>query len=167
MTNKQFEQLSKAEKRVAIAKDVLKLIKAEKLIPETGSYVENDQLDSILWNNDEVDIKKALKELQQPCEVCALGAIFYAETIKRNDCVIVGRFVRRDDITKRMKDIFTKGQMIMIESAFESGDFNELRIVSQGNIELSINFGSQYTEPKERLVAIMENIVKNKGTFKP
>jgi hypothetical protein len=60
----------------------------------------------------------------------------------------------------------------LIESAFETARFSEKDYVllSKKDLELlnsAINFGRGFGDDEERLLAIMKNIVKNKGTFKP
>lgn len=88
-------------------------------------------------------------------------------------------------LSQQLKDLFGEEQLRLIEQAFErcSGVYR-LKAISRYNqfsydklIEMDLKndspqwkaymFGRAHYEDKDRLVAIMENIIKNKGTFIP
>jgi len=68
--NKQFDNLSKPEQRVLIAKDVLQQLKKDKYRANTGSYVLKE---SYLENT--CDIQSNFDKLGK-CNVCALGELY-------------------------------------------------------------------------------------------
>jgi hypothetical protein len=100
-------RLTKNERRVAIARDVLFQIRAEKINPESGVWLESD--DPLLldvkvpiaahkepWQRtvkEEKQVKEVRAEVMPtqirdhdlaPCNACALGAMFYSYIQKEN-----------------------------------------------------------------------------------
>ena len=143
---------TKAEQRIEIAKDVLKWIKTDKLkvlslntyfVPKTNARYCGKQLKDVLPK-----IKK--------CEVCALGGLFYAHIMRYNEFEIdkwgVSNVGSRTDIVYKL-GMFSLGELTHIENSFESNNFYR----NNHNIETDT----------EALTHIMNNIITNKGTFKP
>lgn len=170
-----FSKLSKAEQRVEIAKDVIKQCSKGKYEIETGGYI--DLYPEGLRSFDELEHLQAntcVSKGRITCTVCAKGALFMSHVMKTNHC-LVKEADKTDDtgIKKRLKNIFSPLQLDLIETAFErSVVVDDTDKIHQGcdYTELgkkATNFGWQYSEPNERLIAIMKNIIKNKGTFKP
>lgn len=164
---------TKAEKRVLIAKDVLANLKADKLRVVTGNYCTFKNQDN--WNEvcsfKEGSLKKQLKAMKSKvyCEGCALGGAFQAYVMRYNN---YDTYEGTDYFDFKpmaiLRKIFTKLQLDMIESAFERHNMTD--DIDDGIKECiadSTKFGQNYEFDDERLVAIMENIVQNKGTFKP
>lgn len=138
----QFDKLNKKQKRIAIAKDVLKQLASSKrqLIPTTGVYFEGPGY-SYLGTVGEV--RNARK-----CYVCALGACFVSKlklSAPRNTS-------ESPTMWKDLENIFSSAQMGKIEAAFE------------GWTQYPAVTGKT---PKARMKQIFQNIVKNDGTFKP
>lgn len=178
MKKKPWEKMTKAEKRVAIAKDVLHQLDLKKLIPAPGVYVRAGSP----WK------KKAEKETAPPakeCTVCALGALFVSlpenkpltyEALQSR--VHRGPYVQ-EVWREQLRAIFTPQQLSLIESAFEESDFIDLEdtrsmtlIGHSPVLRRAMGFAEQHCpnggEPSEQLLrAIMQNIIDNKGTFKP
>lgn len=180
---KSFSRLSKEGKRVAIAKDVLVQLKAKKIIAKEGSYV------SIPLKENEVG--KQLQDLlpKKKCNCCALGSCFVSLVSIENDFAIKSHnlgqggerngHIGKDDFRSRLKKYFTQFQLDLIETAFEgttgyidgpdnSEQFEKAR-------EFYYQFGGEGWDSQDRsdeeseqcLIGIMENIITNKGTFKP
>jgi hypothetical protein len=75
-----------------------------------------------------------------------------------------------DDLTARLGEIFPQEQQHLIESAFELTNMSNgpgRTQLPHESIDAAINFGAAYDVPKARLRAIMKNIVKNDGEFRP
>ena len=98
-------------------------------------------------------------------------------------------------IKNGFKQIFSKSQLELIEIAFETGDgyncfdheyvkkhtdgrlyldyyddgFNEDNVLSKPEIKkyYAVQFGKKYESDDDRMIAIMKNIIKNKGEFNP
>lgn len=174
--NKKFHALTKEEKRVAIAKDVIKWIAEDKLIPKKGTYVG---LPSSLSKDihEDTPLDKVFEKEQ--CKACALGACFIAMVDLGNNIKIGEYFerdffcnsyadekIKEDDMKSRLKRIFTPTQVNLIECAFEWENIDDWGVISRIQRK-AITFGKKYNMSKDRLIAIMKNIIKNKGTFKP
>jgi|SRR6185369_5172464 len=176
-----FGKLSKAEKRVAIAKDVLKWIKTGVAKAETGTYFRIPQLDGDEGINSELfgnlELRDIIEKNQLKCTVCAKGAIFLSSLMKRNNFTLnmlssYGE-VRGQECCDRVSDIFTRTQLDLIEDAFEGTyetsdgvDYWNTYDDGYSNKDKAIKkFYEKYTTDEGRLVAIMNNIIKNKGEF--
>lgn len=182
--SKPFSKLSKSEKRVVIAKDVIQQIKVGKYLAETGGYIDGiffkkqDKMDSSKM--EDMDIKKNFGKIRQ-CTVCAMGACLMSITKFQNKLTFgdVGSGVSdmsNTKVTKLFKSLFSDIQLHLIEKAFEGTDTvtlsSELFGLDEDNFSEQVercdrNFYSEYGTDSERLIAIMRNIIKNKGTFKP
>lgn len=157
--------------RVAIAKDVLKGLKAMKLITTRGNWVripyEFGFTSNLHASNEPPEEELAEVLNGKTCEVCALGALF-VETVKRCEKLKCDRktsCASIELISEYLKPIFSNDQLRMIEIAYECGlgqfDPNcstELR---------AKEFGQERETNDGRMIAIMENIIKNNGEFIP
>ena len=179
--NKWFNSLSKAEKRVEIAKDVIIAVKANLFRIGTGyfstalrdtvtsrSYVGGEDLQSYLASSRSNNII---------CRGCAVAGLFYSRIILGNEIQLNYReekfysiiHTSRGTIHNSLDNIFTTLQLDLVETAFERNVYaSELMTVKNEFLfERAISFGENYLKLRERLIAICENIIKNKGTFKP
>jgi hypothetical protein len=169
---KAFSKMTKAEKRVAIAKDVLIQIKKGISIPTKDNYFGglSGKICNLTYKKEE--LQNILPESK--CEVCAKGALFIADILRRDNFQIDrNTYLYGSDIHRRLTDIFTRNQMDLIETAFEKNvveDDNEYLYIHYRKTEIAaaaISFGSKYSTEKTRLIGIMNNIIKNNGTFIP
>lgn len=55
----------------------------------------------------------------------------------------------------------------MINEEDIDGSYDEWGEYTPGIGDKAVKFGRKYKTPKNRLIAIMKNIIKNKGEFKP
>ncbi|RJQ24579.1 hypothetical protein C4577_07355 [Candidatus Parcubacteria bacterium] len=153
--NDQFKGMTKKEKAVAVAKDVLKHLRSLKF---TGcaSYCEGDGLNISKDENVQPHISKLVKN----CEVCALGGMFLSyirlfDNVKYEKIIEPKYYeeneyqihVDRDYIIDKFKGIFDRDVLDCIEDAYEGG------------------WDEFYPDPRDRIKAIMKNIVKNNGRF--
>lgn len=164
--NAAFEKMSPAEKRVAIAKDVLAQIKSKKLIPAHMVWVNSTTPRNTTSNG--VTAAKDVKadtELQEilratpTCHVCALGALFtcavkVADDLKVKELAVYsydadaesGRILVEksdrviivdEDIFGYLKLYFPLRQLRRMEYAFELGDGTvSARDVAEGKPEV-------------------------------
>jgi hypothetical protein len=191
--NKIFAAASAAEKRVLIAKDVLAQIAAKKFKVRSGTWVnllDNNKLtiptvapESIGLPKDfkTIDQKDSIRELflenttVKSCECCALGAMFMSCTLYNNKTTVRDFDNETYDFVDSVEDrsfsnglagFFSPEQLKLIEVAFECGhggfDPDE---VTKGSH--AAEWGDYYKNDKDRLVAIMKNIIKNDGKFVP
>lgn len=180
---------SNAAMRVKIANDVLSQLTAGNLTPQTGTWVAfNDvhlcQLVAQKTNKvDEIPsaICKIVKAAES-CEACALGAIFMSAIRKSRSC---GDFSIEDEKWSTYGDlelqdyIFTNldpspltkyfpiKMLQQIENCFEGGQ--GMHSIGTGEMDRVIAelYHETFCGDRERMRAIMNNIVRNGGNFKP
>lgn len=185
----EFKKMSKAEKRVAVAEDVIAQIKAEVYTPESGTYVRFEHTSKAVekgyYSLGDLYAKPAdlmMDEGMLNCNVCAKGAMFLSHIRKDSDECTVSQAADGGDeqiIENRLTDLFSEEQLDLIEAAFETeahhytddhgtdDDFNEDGDPKRGTIGAKAErFGDKYSTDQRRLMAIMRNIIRNKGTFK-
>jgi hypothetical protein len=175
--NAEFKKATKAQKRVMIAQDVLAQLKAKRYVAESGCWVQaNYNPASSLAD---IKYKDSVKELFaaqkiQSCNVCALGGLFMSCTNLNNNTLLeelddvsedLGNLIDEEEkLSNKLNKIFTTSQLKLIETYFEANggyfrDYDE-----DERIEA---FYNKHPSDEKRLQLIMENIVKNEGTFVP
>lgn len=192
-----FNSLSPAEQRVVIAQDVIDNVISYKYKAYCGAYVRwisiskkdigLNCVDSIYYSDDaslsdieNLDIKSNFDKIKE-CTVCAMGACLLSITKYKNQLVF--NDLKNSDIHKNSKinklfsEIFDPKQLLLIECAFEPDGDNSLSmryardafgagLTSEESKACEsfyhFNIGQNY-----RLIAIMQNIITNKGIFIP
>jgi len=162
--------MTKSEKRVQIAQDVLKRLQF--LNVQRGQYID---IQKPLYKEITEDLQKHLTcgaKLEKKCDVCAKGAMFlsYVRFYDKYTLEDVAWYYEDGenyaangaDITFAMTDIFDREQLDLIEQYFESS-----KSVCWNNPCHQHFYADKYPDAKDRLRAIMKNIVRNKGIFKP
>lgn len=159
--------MASPKKAVAVAEDVLVQLRKRKntIIPHQGTYLETDaeftdeQLDGH-------DLQEYVDKVQKAdCKVCAVGAAVMSKA-RLFDNVPADVVVVADDIHGHLFDVFDENTVALMECAFEQSDsFSTGQ--SEKHLEAAIEFGERYEDDKERLRAIMKNIIENNGKFKP
>jgi hypothetical protein len=175
--NKAFNKLSKTAKKLAIIDDALAQVKLGKIIPKARTYYEICEFESLVGYDEEkydVSIQSLLPQVS--CNACAKGFLLLSTINKRNQVTLQDMYNAWDEsdfIEETISDIFTKNQLDLIETAFEKDVVvdNYYLADDEGNktkiAEKAIQFGSKYKTDESRLVAILNNMKKNNGTFKP
>ena len=160
---KPFSRLTVAEKRVAIAKDVIYQIH-QRTTAKQGSYWEV----SLLGESCRVDNQNLKRNVR--CTVCAVGAAvisgirLFNETsvdwINGND---------EEEVIAAGRKWFSPKQLALIEAAFEEGDesFLVAKYLGITPSQRAIAFNEVIEFDSIRAIIIFENIIKNVGTFKP
>lgn len=168
---------TKAETRCTIARDVLAQLKAKVIIPTQSIWVEDSKLgdfDSAVLthfrhgNDPSCSIRDYALGITK-CKCCALGSIFlstarlFAHINVSSDSPID---IFENLSSSPLSDYFATAQLELIESCFEGAegmytpDENE-------SWTLPMGYTQQYPNATKRLTAMMENILRNKGTFCP
>lgn len=162
-----FWKLPKPERKVLIAKDILKLIARDKIIPQRTGYIDF----SLDLNERGKSVRGNLKKMNN-CTVCALGACMVAvadlgNKLSFND---LGNFYHYGIGPGRnlLEKCFTRREMGLIEACFENGrsPFTDDELNSE-DYNTCQEFYSVYDTPKDILKAIAKNIIRNKGRFIP
>lgn len=188
--NENFEKASPSEKRVLIAKDVIRGLKSKRLVSMQGVWlcVEND---GELFDPDETDKKTELKKVLDKipsCNVCALGGIFVS-AVRRFNKLKCSKDLANPDYARMLpylKRFFSEKQIRLIECAYEQGDgfvyahtygtsygdgrefICEAKSVAEKKLTYyAMKFGRAIEDAADRMVAIMKNIIDNGGTFVP
>ena len=172
---KTFSRLSKDQKRVAIAKDVLEQVRLKRIIATEGSYVGLTLVQS--------EIGTQLQDLlpKKKCKCCGLGSCFVSLVRMENKFVVKedyvdgqDSYIEKGDFQSRLRKYFSQMQLDLIETAFEGTPLYRNSYTGSPQWEKAVDFNHKFGEsdhtPKQQekcLVGIMENIIENKGTFKP
>ena len=168
--NKEFQKLSKKQRRLAIARDVLSQLRAKKFIAQTGIYLRADDL-----KNEEaaepVDLQCFLLQTNPQCTVCGIGAAV-CSLARLGDEVQYGSegaFRDNTDYHGKLRPVFSEKQIHLIEWAFEGRETTDeaYDFLSTKERLSAEKFFTKHPNTDKRLAAIFRNIVKNNGTFKP
>lgn len=182
VSNEEFNNMSKADKRVQIARDCLDRIKLKQFEPWTGRTCDIDF--NFICDNGEKSIKEILAKKKLPdCHACAKGGLFLSyvgRTNKFNFEDIEDSSNLESTEMQKLLEIFDKIQLEGIETAFEkyivSTDYlniNDWEDDFDGNQYEFISNCMKYSDNTncstntERLQSICKNIIKNKGEFVP
>ena len=154
-TNELFNKSTKAQKRVMIAQDCIDRINIRLLGARRGSIIrlnDNDRINKEILNNNH-------------CEVCAKGGLFVSYVGRVNNLDIFNLVSNEPDnrVHKKLFEIFSLKQLATIEFAFEGFQYLLIKIDKPKELR---DFYLLYENENERLIAICENIIANKGTFK-
>ena len=174
------KQLTKAERRIAICKDALAQLRLGKYKADTGTYVDffdvdlsgaddSNKLDLSMSAQDFLLGKRGRKESKE-CRVCAKGAIFVSLVRKENKvplCKLEDDNVREN----KTEALFGAAHLDLIEEAFEGWASKH---ENMGSYDYNPDLGykirtfrhDMFPNDKDRLVAILENMVENDGMFK-
>lgn len=182
------KRLTKSQMRVAIAKDVISQINSKKLIPRPGVWICDPKMGGLDQHIDNL-IDKAMDDPKNDtcnftefnardftknvnrCEVCALGSIFVSSVNLYNGV----HFENGDEALESFNDLslsplskyFSEESLALIECCFEGEDGAHYNSTSEKEFAIGIAYNRSFRSPKERLIAIMKNIVRNKGDFIP
>lgn len=157
-SNKKFDKMTREQKAVAIAKDVLKHLRYTNF-NNSQHYCEG-VVKLPVNTNVNTNMQPHVNVLRK-CNVCAIGGMFlsyihlfdqvvfsdvgYLESSEISALPVI--HTTRTTISDKLQDIFSSLQLGEIEEAFERRWVNV------------------YPEPKDRVKAIMNNIIKNNGMF--
>jgi hypothetical protein len=181
--NKLFAAADAAEKRVLIAKDVIAQIKNGNFKAAGGTWVRPMTARHLGNLSVEFGADASLRELVLTdklgkCDCCALGAMFMSCTLYNNKTtaedfeqeVNDGAFdflvEDKGSISNGLNTFFSPAQLRLIEMYFERGygAWSPRSDAETARVEL---WYETYSTDRSRLLAIMQNIVDNNGTFKP
>jgi hypothetical protein len=143
--------------RVAVAKDVIKWIRAGKMTARTGDYISLGSSKS----------KPSLSSIASNCTVCAMGAVLLSAFNKFDGDgfarIIEQWGAREDDIVFQLGGLFSESQLRLMEAAFEGyGDDESATWKFCQSLE-----GDDENDDNDRLMAIMQNVVDHGGVFRP
>lgn len=173
--NRRFKVMSRAEQRVAIAKDVIAQLDAKKIVARSTYFSPPQKVEDkcrARYGDEkvrELDLSEVTAQVK--CEVCGIGAVFLS-TVEFNDKLKVKEFFSYDPIHGYLSDRdnqveylgkwFSSKQLDEIEEYFENGSpgCDEAKPWSSSPIQREV-------KREKRLRMIMENIISNNGKFDP
>lgn len=189
--NREFEKMTRTEKRLTIARDVIDCLSGRgpiRFVAAANYYFKGTHIDGV--RNDQLQDK--LLELPQ-CSGCAKSALLVCAVLRHNDYTLdqatpawqagvqrgqwvaasqrtkrqrdVLSHVHSDDMDPYMADFFDANQWDLIEAVFEklapiTWEYDPKRRWNQYPI-------ASIKSAHDRMIAIMENIIRNQGTFRP
>jgi len=189
--NRAFAKLTPARQRVAIARDVLAMLKQEKI--EAGStYFSSEEVSGVVSMESRA-LDAAVVTEQATCRVCGIGGIFLG-AIRNADQMPFGEFRSmigfgecstrtRAAMVRYLRSWWSPSELTLIEHYFE-GRYpitlvkrdgtrypNPSPILADPKSRHKPLYGDGYSwsSPKanDRLTMIMENIISNRGRFNP
>jgi hypothetical protein len=178
--NAAFLALPPEQQRVAIAIDTIQQLWLQKFRAQPCIYFRTDSHRSQVKVN--ADLQKLLtNDETDSCAVCARGAVF-ASAVRLSDGVRVSRGVwdaAEFDLgvrfgpvdrafSRKERQFFSQQQLDLMEEAFECQNMGSLS--REKNFELfdpAPCFGVRFEYSKDRLMAIMQNVIDHNGTFDP
>lgn len=120
-------------------------------------------------------MKTLLNKTGITCTGCAKGGLFTsfvgrANHFKYGEIEDDNQLISSEHI--KLLEIFSARQLSLIETAFEGSQYLEEYegksiSFSQKEYDRAVDFNMDYDDSDERLIAICQNIIDNKGTFKP
>lgn len=177
-----FEKMSPAQKRVAIAEDVIASLRAKKYTADSGTYcdiyIKEDIESAPVKRGAKVELQEILlSDKIEACNVCAIGSMFASrvavgDSFKVNaaNCKSGGYLDLNNSsqLIKTLDGIFTTEELRYIEYAFEGQDIKHKFNKKPEEFHAKVDkFYYKYEDDdNKRLTVIMKNIIKNEGTFK-
>ncbi len=150
-SNAKFKEMTREEKKVQIAKDVLFQLEIGRL-HANSVYLESYELEQEFWRlqqrEADEDMKKLLSKIPR-CTVCGIGAVFVATVDRLNELKMSG-LDSLDDRASMIRyeermGVFIKPELDFIEECFEMRN----EFVSAA--------------PEERMRKIMQKIIETGG----
>lgn len=170
-----WDNLTPAQRKVNIAKDVIEQIQLSKLNMKGGVYICRPLSVPLSMR---IPVRKRMTEecvefVQRQCDVCARGALLLRR-VALFDKLRWGQLgihadgsmaVARAHTTRGLKDAFTARELALIEAAFE---VDYVFAPSHPMARYAAKFGEDFPfDPADRMIAICQNIIDHKGEFRP
>lgn len=160
--------MTKQEKIVEVCRDVL-------LQLERGKYTLGHiylSASEYMPDTKEGDLQQHVDKIEK-CYVCAIGAALMSKARLYNNVPIKSVLscrgnidANQDNIIKNMNDIFSARLLYEMEAAYErTPRLCDDYCISKERLCGATAFGESYINDRERMVAIMENIIDNNGEF--
>lgn len=163
MKRKKLENMTRAEARVAIAKDVLAQIRLGRYLATPGIYIGVEVLHAMWGANDlEGRVAATQRRCDDPglrCAVCARGAAVVSGARVFDDRVTraLAKGADGGDGSVALRGIFSYAQLQRMEDAFELFEHRDPDVAA---------WGARWPSAADRLEAIWTNVRENNGTFR-
>ena len=159
--NKEFSEMTKMEKRVAVARDVIASIKSLKYNTEAGTYL------TMTKRGCDEDVRVSILNLKKPdvvCNVCAIGSMFVSNIKKTNTNSLSEK---NNKMISSLSELYTERELRFLEFAFEGSDVDDQFQTDEATASRhdAKSFYREHGYDEDRLISIMKNIIKHKGKF--
>jgi len=165
--NARFDALSPAERRMAIARDVLDQLCTGRMQAKRGIYVgEREGGDTDV----DADAQVVADDPYLKCTVCAIGSAvtsavrLFDRAPQKTSLPSLSCTGMRDEYLSRF---FSRGQQALMEAAFEMSDICGLAPFMTLGVKKAVEFGLRHKTDAARMRAIWRNVLENGGTFVP
>lgn len=153
--NAGFEQMSPAEKRVTIAKDVLAKLDAKVMAAKHRYYAVTDAVIRVQNFGSRLSGVSGTN-----CNVCAIGSV--ACSLFNGDVVAdAGEHVYREELITKLTPYFTPETLDAMEAVFEGNGETDSDEFAYSGVVFDVP-----GDADTRLRAIMQNLIDNQGEFK-
>lgn len=165
MSAEAFNSLSRAQQRVAIAKDVLARMDASLLIAGAGSTLNDDTRDLLREQPNSAAVRKAINA--HSCTACAKGAMLLSwigtlNSVEPKDAAEAMAGALDDSFPAPMVALFGHHLLNAIEVAYEQDTSYAFRAATFDEARALVDAFSEHLRPM-RLRQIMENLIANDG----
>ncbi len=160
--------MTKKQKQVQLAKDVIAQLRAKRFTARTGAYAILDKFadakfSKALETQAEIEMRPIVRASKK-CRVCAQGALVVAAIDRFNQCKL-GQWDSLNDVAgdydgELVGRFFSEQQIKNIEAAFEGYAADIWSSNADGTA-----WKRAYRNHSDRMDAIMRNIIANNGTF--
>lgn len=165
---------------VEVAKDVLKQIKARSFVPKKGVYIKLPAaklraLAKDKEKGDKIEVQDLLKASKlKNCQACARGAMVLSKARLFNDAKAEvfsywgspKTLALADFGDEHSEEVFG-GLGFQVEACFEGFRTSMFHEEHGVDYEASFSYFREFPDATERLTALMKNIIRNNGQFKP
>ena len=166
--NQAFKALTPRQQRIQIATDVLKHLEAGTFIKAQHlGYFRLDRLGISLDRSTPAKLQHQLLKLNEPCTVCAMGALLLTKIRNYNgySCSSIGR-ASSDHCLIGLEGIFSNKQLRLIENAYEHGIMNSTDIEEAvWKAARYMYRNHDYDTDTSTMQSIMQNILDHNGDF--
>lgn len=158
------------QRRIAIIKDAIKQVKQGKyIVMAQNGYVRFVQefkgQEACELNVQAKPLISGNKLDQDACEVCAKGALLVSQ-VRRENVLTLKQLENAGPRNGRLDALFSKTNLDNVEAYFEGSNMTKSFKV-QKNAVSPTEFHEQNEDDRDRLLIILENMLANKGKFKP
>jgi len=184
-SNAGFKRASKRQKRILVAKDAIEWVKLGLFDPVQGTYFEVERVGlndrpSEFWKESppkqlHEQILERVDEDSNCCRACGIGGLLVAKCMRFDEVEVktdldVNFALPQRACSTGLEDLFSREQLAMIEVAFEVWKrpvMSAFAKLAESERIAAARFGGRFKSSKTRFIGIMNNIIKNDGTFKP
>lgn len=167
ITKKQFDRMSPKNRRIRVAEDTITTIEAKMTVPQAGCFLYSFSSGASFANRPAGVIHNLESGIH--CQACAIGSMAVAACQRFNGHTSGDlEDSAYEDLRTALEGVFFRKQLMMIECAFErTGAPAKGYGYKWEDGDMATLFGKQHPDPYDRLLAIMQNIIDNDGTFVP